>query len=64
MNNLEFFLCFVSFNNKKYTYLVLCFFCIFAPANAEVNEETGHVEEQGEVQGEEVKAGLFDNECV
>lgn len=37
----------------------LIFFFTFTCTNTEVNEETGHVEEQGgEKQGEEVKAGL------
>lgn len=57
MSNLKFFVT----ESNKYTYLVLFFF--FTCANTEVNEETGHVEEQwGEKQGEEVKAGLSD--CV
>jgi hypothetical protein len=43
--------------------LGLIFFFTFTCANAEVNEETGHVEEEGVGnRGEEVEAGLSD--CV
>ena len=48
--------CFVSLKSNKYTYLIFFFLLVRI---TEVNEETGHVEEQGgEKEGEEVKAGL------